>query len=91
MLLSHNRFTALEAAVITFLMCGKFFGAAAFAILYVYAAELFPTVVRNVGVGSSSMCARIGGIIQPQIQLLVSVCIQLYFRCTYMPTFPSVF
>ena len=64
--------SALEALVTVFLMLGKFFGAAAFAILYVYAAELFPTVVRNVGVGSSSMCARIGGIIQPQIQLLVS-------------------
>ena len=54
-------------------MLGKFFCSAAFAIVYVYAAELFPTVVRNVGVGSASMCARIAGLIQPQVQLMVSL------------------
>ena len=53
-------------------MCGKFFIAATFAVIYVYAAELFPTVVRQVGVGSSSMCARVGGLIQPQFGRLVS-------------------
>ena len=67
-------------------MLGKFFGAASFGILYVYAAELFPTVVRNVGVGSSSMCARVAGIIQPQIQLLVSF-VQLFFHYSARATF----
>ena len=52
-------------------MAGKFFCAAAFSIVYVYAGELFPTVVRNVGVGSSSMCARVAGLLQPHIQLTV--------------------
>lgn len=63
----------LEYLLTIFSMLGKFFCSAAFAIVYVYAAELFPTVVRNLGVGSSSMCARIGGLLQPQIQLAVSV------------------
>ncbi len=57
--------------VITLMMLGKAFGAASFAILYVFAAELFPTCLRNVGVGSSSMVARVGGLIQPQLALMV--------------------
>ncbi|XP_076371650.1 organic cation transporter protein-like [Tachypleus tridentatus] len=55
---------------IMFAMCGKFFVTAAFAIVYVYTAELFPTVVRNVGVGSSSMFARIGSMVAPFLKEL---------------------
>ena len=63
----------MQTALITMMMLGKAFGSACFAILYVFAAELFPTVLRNVGVGSSSMMARVGGLIQPQIALIVSI------------------
>ncbi|XP_074649098.1 organic cation transporter protein-like [Tubulanus polymorphus] len=48
-------------------MIGKFAISASFGIIYVFSAELFPTVVRNVGVGSGSMCARIGGVVAPFI------------------------
>ncbi|XP_017787309.1 PREDICTED: organic cation transporter protein-like [Nicrophorus vespilloides] len=41
-----------------------------FPTVYIYSGELFPTVVRNVGVGTSSMCARIGSIIAPYISTL---------------------
>ncbi|KAJ9582501.1 hypothetical protein L9F63_003194 [Diploptera punctata] len=41
-----------------------------FPTVYLYSAELFPTVVRNVGVGSSSMCARIGSMVAPYITSL---------------------
>ena len=44
----------------------------AFTLIYIYAAELFPTGLRNVGVGTSSTLARIGGLLQPQMALTVS-------------------
>ncbi|XP_056104827.1 solute carrier family 22 member 13b [Rhinichthys klamathensis goyatoka] len=49
---------------------GKFSLAASFTIVYVYTAELYPTVVRQNGVGLNSMCARVGGILAPLIGLL---------------------
>ncbi|XP_052712009.1 organic cation transporter protein-like [Crassostrea angulata] len=48
-------------------MLGKIGAAAAFAVIYVWSAELYPTVVRNVGMGASSSCARIGGMVSPYI------------------------
>ncbi|XP_046583400.1 organic cation transporter protein-like [Haliotis rubra] len=57
----------LEWVTITLSMIGKFGASAAFAIIYIFAAELFPTVVRNSGMGGSSFSARIGGILSPYI------------------------
>lgn len=45
---------------------------AAFAVLYNVSAELFPTVVRNVGTGMGSLFARAGGLSAPTIHLLVT-------------------
>ena len=56
----------------TLAMIGKFCISASFAIIYVFSAELFPTVVRNVGVGSGSFWARVGGVVAPYIGELVS-------------------
>lgn len=44
---------------------GKFGVTAAFSIVYVYTAELYPTVVRNMGVGVSSTASRLGSILAP--------------------------
>lgn len=41
----------------------KFLASASYAIIYIYANELFPTNVRNSGMGICSMIARIGAII----------------------------
>lgn len=46
-------------------MLGKFGITSAFSIVYVYTAELYPTVVRNMGVGASSMASRLGSILSP--------------------------
>jgi OCT family organic cation transporter-like MFS transporter 4/5 len=48
-------------------MVGKLGCTAAFGVIYVFSIELFPTVVRNAGLGASSCCARIGGILAPYI------------------------
>ncbi|ESO85014.1 hypothetical protein LOTGIDRAFT_131176 [Lottia gigantea] len=56
-----------EWITITLSMVGKFGVSAAFGSVYIFSAELYPTVVRNSGMGASSMAARIGGIICPYI------------------------
>uniref|UniRef100_H2YMR5 Major facilitator superfamily (MFS) profile domain-containing protein n=1 Tax=Ciona savignyi TaxID=51511 RepID=H2YMR5_CIOSA len=55
---------------ITLSMIGKFSIAAAFGTVYIYAAELYPTPIRNVGIGVCSSFARIGGILSPFIAML---------------------
>ncbi|XP_038077427.1 organic cation transporter protein-like isoform X1 [Patiria miniata] len=51
-------------------MIGKFCISATFSIVYVYTVELFPTPVRAVGLGVSSVASRVGGILSPIILLL---------------------
>ncbi|XP_072256939.1 solute carrier family 22 member 4-like [Pyxicephalus adspersus] len=46
-------------------MIGKFGVTAAFSMAYVYTAELYPTVIRNMGVGIGSMSSRVGSVISP--------------------------
>jgi len=51
---------------------GKFCIAGAFAIVYNYTVERFPTVVRNTAIGLGSMFARLAGGFTPLVTLLVS-------------------
>ena len=53
-------------------MLGKLFATAGLITIYVLSAELFPTAIRNVGMGSSSSWARVGGMIFPFIADTVS-------------------
>ena len=68
---------------ITLAMLGKLGISGSFAIIYVFSAELFPTVVRTIGVGTGSMHARIGGLIAPFVAELVS-CLYYFVFC-YLP------
>ena len=54
-------------------LAGKFGITASFAILFVYAAELFPTVVRSVAMGIASTAARVGGVAAPGVVLLAKL------------------
>ncbi|NXJ64981.1 S22AD protein, partial [Rostratula benghalensis] len=63
---------------------GKFTASASFSTSYVYSAELFPTVVRQTGVGLCSMAARVAGIAAPLIRLLSQ-----YHRAIPMAIFGS--
>eukprot|EP00095_Tigriopus_kingsejongensis_P003369 maker-scaffold153_size302544-snap-gene-0.10 protein:Tk03369 transcript:maker-scaffold153_size302544-snap-gene-0.10-mRNA-1 annotation:"organic cation" len=54
-------------------LIGKLMITGTFAIAYVYSAEIYPTVVRSAGVGSSSLFARIGGGLAPYVGALDKV------------------
>ncbi|KFO74224.1 Solute carrier family 22 member 13, partial [Cuculus canorus] len=63
---------------------GKFAASASFSTSYIYSAELFPTVVRQTGVGLCSMLGRVAGIMAPLIRLL-----EQYHRAIPMAIFGS--
>jgi len=58
---------SLEWINIVLSLLGKFGASAAFAIIFVYSAELFPTILRNSLMGVSCLFARVGGMISPFI------------------------
>ena len=66
-------FSALQPVTLTLAIIGKIGSAGAFAVIYVFSAELFPTVVRNAGMGASSCIARIGGMLAPYVASSVSI------------------
>ncbi|XP_057254270.1 solute carrier family 22 member 13-like isoform X1 [Pezoporus wallicus] len=64
---------------------GKLTATASFSTSYIYSAELFPTVIRQTGVGLCSMSARLSGIMAPLMLLL-----KRYHRAIPMAVFGSV-
>ena len=75
-------FSALYWITVVLANVGKFGVSAAFAIIYVWSAELFPTMVRNSGMGSSSMMARVGSMLCPYVADIVSTCVTKQPPCT---------
>ncbi|XP_033124960.1 organic cation transporter protein-like [Anneissia japonica] len=53
--------------VATLGMVGKFWITASYTLIYIVAAEIYPTPIRNTAIGVSSMIGSIGAIIAPQI------------------------
>lgn len=56
--------------ILVFAMFGKFCITSSFGIIYVYSAEVYPTVLRQIGVGSCSVAGRVGSIMAPFVKEL---------------------
>ena len=65
--------SAAYTSTLVLALVGKLGASTGFHVIYQYSAELFPTVVRNSGMGSCSCMARIGGIVAPLVADLVRV------------------
>ncbi|NXM04901.1 S22AD protein, partial [Tyrannus savana] len=72
-------------AITVLAIIGKFTATSSFSVSYVYAAELFPTVVRQTGVGLCSTLARVAGILAPLI-----IPLDKYHRAIPMAIFGSI-
>ena len=59
--------------IVMMAILGKMCITATFAIIYLYSCEIYPTVVRSVGVSSSSVFARVGGAVAPFVGSLDKV------------------
>ena len=49
-------------------LVGKFGASCCMSIMYLFTAELYPTEIRNTGVGLCVMFSRLGGIAAPQVR-----------------------
>lgn len=62
----------LPVVVTAIAIVGKFSISASFTNIYVYASELYPTSLRQNGMGVTAMCGRVGGILSPLVTLLAA-------------------
>ena len=57
----------LDDYVTAMALIGKAGATMGFSGIYLYSSELYPIDVRNVGLGTSSVCARVSGMIAPYV------------------------
>lgn len=63
----------LAAKIILSTFGAKFFSNIAFSLVYIYSSELFPTTLRNVGMGTSTASARVSAFASAYAPLLLTV------------------
>ena len=68
----------LDGVVVFLSLAGKFGCAAAFGLLFLYTAEMYPTSIRNSALGLSYTCAKIGGTVSPYLSGITPIAIPLY-------------
>jgi hypothetical protein len=49
-------------------LVGKAAIVSCFCTIFIYSSELFPTVIRSVGVGSCTFFGRVGSLLAPQVR-----------------------
>jgi hypothetical protein len=52
-------------------LVGKATIVSCFCTIFIYSSELFPTVIRSVGVGTCTFFGRLGSLLAPQVRLHV--------------------
>ena len=67
-------------ALMTLTLAGKMAFTAAYQLIYVVTAELFPTRYRSIAIGLSSFCAKIGGMFSPFINDILVLIILTFFQ-----------
>merc|ERR1719346_584922 len=60
----------VEALATALALTGKASVVSCFCIIFIYSSELFPTVIRTVGMGCCAFWGRVGSLLAPQILLL---------------------
>lgn len=60
----------------TLALIGKGVAVSGFCTIYLYASELFPTVLRGVAMGHCGFWGRVGSLLAPQLLFLVSLKLQ---------------
>ena len=63
--------TGLHWVTVLLSLVGKVGSSAAFATIFLYSAEFFPTIIRNSALGMANFSARVGGMLAPYIVDLV--------------------
>ena len=74
----HYLFLDLSSVRTALNMLAKVGVTVSFSGIYIWSAELFPTVVRNVGIGSASTVSRISGMGAPYIGGPLVCCIVIF-------------
>ncbi|EDV53886.1 organic cation transporter-like protein [Drosophila erecta] len=64
---------SMHTLMIACAMLGKLAITASYGTVYIFSAEQFPTVVRNVALGAASMVARISGMMAPFLNFLATI------------------
>ena len=70
----------VEALATALALIGKASIVSCFCIIFIYSSELFPTVIRTVGVGCCAFWGRVGSLLAPQILLAVNPTIIIWYQ-----------
>lgn len=70
----------LTGVIVTLAMIGKAAITCSYAMVYLYSSEIYPTVMRSTGVGAGTCFARIGGVVAPLVEELVTNYIPLLVK-----------
>jgi hypothetical protein len=70
-------FSELQPLNLTLAIIGKMGSAAAFVLIYIYSLGLYPTVVRNGGMGLNSCVGQIGSMLAPY----VAQSVRIFYQC----------